>query len=180
MEMKLRRSAATCASLAISFSLLGCNSNPESRMKENNTYKGGSVLERVANKTIGDMKKDLELPIAITDQIEVTEIKAKTNYKNQNQKTVEWQAKLRNKSNQEVETSINLCESDNATFKSKYGENDDYYLVECKNINLRFNPNSYHNQITFAESYPWNNAQGQMGRLCIKDVGCTSRFIPKN
>jgi hypothetical protein len=178
--MKFYRSAATCASLAITFSLLGCESDPKSEMKESSTYKGGTVLERVANKTIGDMKKELELPLEITDQIEITEIKAKTSYKNQNQKTIQWQAKFNNKSDLEVVANINVCESDNATFKSEYGANNHYYLVDCKNINLRYNPTAQTtNHITFAESYPWNNAQEKMGRLCIKDVGCTSRFIPK-
>ena len=179
--MKFFKTAAVCTSIATAFSLLGCDSKPESSMKENNSYKGGKVLERVANETIGDIKKDFELPLKLTDQIEITEIKTQTSYKNQNQKTVEWQAKFNNKSDQEVEIDLNVCKSDNAAFKSEYGGKDHYYLVDCKTIDLRYNPGAQTtNYITFAESHPWNDAQGQMGRLCIKDVGCTSRFIPKN
>ena len=109
------------------------------------------------------------------------ELKAKTNYVSKNKRTVWWQAKFKNKSDQEVEIDLRVCEPDNATFKSKYGEKDHYYLVDCKTIDLRYNPKSEsRNFITFAESRTWSDAEEQMGRLCIKDVGCASRFIPKH
>lgn len=140
-------------------------------------YKGGSISQHVANKRIGDTRKDLTFPLKITDELELIRIDAYAyGFYNQGTGTLKWRAWLRNTSNTEVAAKINLCETQNTSLKVI--PEDDYYLVECNPVEVKYGPRGEtKNGVFFAESQPWGKAEGSTARLCIKNVGCYEQKI---
>ena len=142
------------------------------------SYKGGKVSSRVADKSIGDMKKNIEFPLKISKDLEVRNISADAGLYGDGTGYVYWKAKLANTSDKEVASTTNICDSKNAAMKVIAGSQ--YYLVDCESINIRYAPNAVsRGELQFAVTQPWTSINGSMARLCIKDVGCVERYISK-
>lgn len=173
---------ATLASLGL-LAIAGCNEKDSKDQEDKlfnktSSYKGGKVIERVADKTIGDMTKDIEFPLAISDNFEIIEVMPNVALYGDGSGSgyVNWTAKFKNKTDKEVASVINVCDSANATMKVV--PSNQYYLVDCEQVRLRFGPNGQStSSVQFASTQPWTSAKGSTARLCIKDVGCIDRLL---
>ena len=177
------RSLALIPLLAgLGLTLTGCFGNKSSEDKPKDLYssisdyKGGKVAARIADKNIGDMTKEMTFPLKASNEINITNVSAESFLYGDGTGTVNWKASLENTSEKEVEATINICDSSNATMKIDAPGH--YYLVDCEPIQIRYAPKAVsRGEIQFATSRPWTSAKGSMARLCIKDVGCVERFI---
>jgi len=170
--------------LLAALALTGCFSSTKTGKEANNpftetsSYKGGKVSARVANKSIGDTKNNIEFPLAISEELEITSISAGSYLYGKGVGTISWEAKINNKSNKEVEANINICESSNTTTKAIARK--EYYLTDCETLKIRYAPGGVStNPLKFATTKPWTSINGSMARLCIKNVGCVERYISK-
>ena len=131
---------------------------------------------RVANKKIGDITKEIKFPLVISEGIEITRISADSFLYGEGTGTVSWKASISNKSQKEVQSEINVCSSGATTMKIV--EINQYYLVECEPIKIKYNPSAVStNPIQFATTTPWTSVGGNMARLCIRDVGCVEKYL---
>lgn len=180
--MKASTSFISAALLAAT--LTGCFSNKANEKEADSlynsisNYKGGEVSSRIAEKSIGDMEKNIEFPLSISKELEVRNISATAGLYGDGTGYVYWRASLANTSDKELASNINICDSKNSTMKVVSGSQ--YYLVDCETIKIRYAPNAVsRGELQFATTQPWTSINGSMARLCIKDVGCVERYISK-
>ncbi len=84
-------------------------------------------------------------------------------------KRITWRVDLENNTNSEIQTVINICDS-NATAVGNLRLKQ-AYLADCSGIELRMLPNSISTKNDFAKSYSWYYP-GDPLRICIQGKGC--------